>query len=147
DEKWCVWHDRGFTWWAGELAQHVWAEPTFTVDGTTYSTVHVRTDLFEGFDLRPEQLETLYLIMNNATLSGPAREPTNPSRIQMASAAIVHDEGREWREDTLVYAALLQLSEAYLQFERPALRAGFEPARSAHPELGIRDSVDPRPYL
>ena len=48
DEEWTARGERGFVWWAGPLAQSVWAEPPDEDRGVVLSSVHVRTDLLRG---------------------------------------------------------------------------------------------------
>ena len=84
DTQWAEPIDRGFRWWAGPLAQSVWAEPLFDDDGIVVSRVHVRTDLLRDFTRR-EQNARLSRLGWRPTLSGPVRHLSDPERIALAS--------------------------------------------------------------
>lgn len=47
DAEWSVRRSRGFPWWAGESAQHLWADPPAETDGHRLTRVHARTNLVE----------------------------------------------------------------------------------------------------
>src|SRR5947209_7596343 len=49
ENDWCVDSGaRGFTWWAGEFAQHVWSEESNFYNCTATFKVHAETDLIRG---------------------------------------------------------------------------------------------------
>jgi len=50
DSEWSVLEERGFTWWADDLAQRVWAEPGFDDDGIEIFRVFAQTDLVRGVE-------------------------------------------------------------------------------------------------
>jgi hypothetical protein len=142
DDEWSVWEGRGFIWWGGPLAQHVWADPPFTEEGFVVSRVHVRTDLLAGFQGSESQFAKLGAVMGYSTLSGPIRDPSDSSRLQLAASLYVHDETAGWLERLAGLAAAIQAAEAHIWgMELPELLDGAS-AKSQHPQSGFRDDLD-----
>jgi hypothetical protein len=138
DPEWSVWSDRGFTWWAGPLAQHVWAEPCFEDDGFTLARIRVHTDLIDGFTDTDAHLLKLMEISSLATLSGVVHTPGTPSRIQLASSVYVHAETAEWLRRVLGWVAAIQNAEAFAFAPNLAKFTGGSLAVSQHPSSGQR---------
>jgi hypothetical protein len=138
DDEWAVWSDRGFTWWASSLTQHVWAEPCFEEEGFTVARVHVRTDLLDDFAGTDAQLLQLMELSYFATLSGLVRHPEQPSRIQLASSIYAHSDTADWLQRVLVWVAAIQNVEAHAVAANLAKSTGARLAVSKHPSSGAR---------
>ncbi|HYT87891.1 MAG TPA: hypothetical protein VEL76_04160, partial [Gemmataceae bacterium] len=138
DPEWSVWSDRGFTWWAENLAQYVWAEPGFQDEEFTVTRIHVRTDLIDGFAGTDAQLLQLMEFSYLATLSGLIRNPAKPSRIQLASSIYIHAETADWLQRVLVWVAAIQNAEAHRIAPILARLTGTQLALSKHPRSGPR---------
>jgi hypothetical protein len=142
DREWTVLRRRGFTWWGGPLAQHAWAESPYDDRGFQIIRVQVRTDLLAGFRASDEQLRVLGPLMRSASMSGLARDPANPSRLQLAANLYIHAEVAEWLQRVLALVMPLQATEAHMLAAPLADVTGAEPAATAHPECGRRQDRD-----
>jgi hypothetical protein len=142
DAEWSVRTEHGFSWWAGDLAQHVWADPPIQRNGHLLTRVHVRTDLVQGFDGTEKQLQVLGLLTRYATLSGWVRHPEDPSRLQFAAAVSVHEDAWEFLTDLLSLAGAIQVAEAHILIPMFEMVDGWTVARSAHPTSGSRHEPD-----
>jgi hypothetical protein len=142
DPEWAVSSDRGFTWWAGSLAQYVWAEPSFEDDGFNVARIHVRTDLIDGFSGTDAHLLQLMELSYFATLSGPIRNPANSSRVQLAASVYVHSGTSEWLQRVLAWVAAIQNAEAHSLAPGVAEFTEARLAVSKHPNSGRRSVPD-----
>ena len=136
DAEWSIRTERGFTWWAGDLAQHVWADRPVNIDDHLLTRVHVRTDLVQGFDGTAKQLQVVGLLARYATASGCVRHAEDASRLQLAAAVSIHEAGFHFLTSFLSLAAAIQVAEAHISI--PIIKAvdGWSIAQSAHPENG-----------
>lgn len=135
DEEWAVRRDRGFTWWAGALAQRVWAEPAFDDLGVELSRVHVQTDVLQGVRGDPSQFERLGATTGFATMNGLL---LGEGVVRLAASIFVHEGTLEMWKHLLTVAALLQVIEAHMSAGAMAELVGAAPAVSEHPISGLR---------
>jgi hypothetical protein len=142
DDKWSMRTNRGFSWWAGDLAQHVWADQPVQVDGSTRSRVHVRTDVITGFNGTERQLQVLGALARFATLSGWLRHPQDASRLQLAAAISVGEESLDFLSSLLSFAGAVQAAEAHIMIPLFENSADWAVARTNHPSTGHRSYPD-----
>jgi hypothetical protein len=142
DAEWSVRTEHGFSWWAGDLAQHVWADPPIQSKGHLLTRVHVRTDLVQGFEGTEKQLQVLGLLTRYTTLSGWVRHPEDPSSLQFAAAVSVHEGALEFLTNLLSLAGAIQVAEAHILIPMLEAVGGWTVARSAHPTSGYRHDPD-----
>jgi hypothetical protein len=142
DEAWMVQHERGFSWWGGALAQHIWADPCFEEQGRLLSRVYARTDLLRDFEGTDKQIEMLGLLARFASLSGFIRNPDNPSHIQMASSIYVHDQNEELYKKLMAWATSIQVAEAHILIQGLGELRRATVATSVHPVSGQRVDMD-----
>lgn len=142
DAEWSVRTERGFTWWAKDHAQRVWADPPEESDGIRVSRLHARTDLVTGFEPRPENLALLAVGAMRGTVAGVVRHPERPDRLQLATSVYAHAQNREWTGLLFSVAVPLQATEAHLQGPPLAMRLGAEVAATDHPASGRRPHHD-----
>jgi hypothetical protein len=140
DAEWSVWHPRGFTWWAGPLAQHVWADPPVEIDGKQLYRVHARTDLLTGLDAADLQAAAEWAAFSS--LSGWVRPADDLSRIHLATAVSVHVEVEDFLTRLMALAAALQVAEAHRTAPYLERVPGWSAAVSAHPSSGPRQEPD-----
>ena len=147
DDEWAVKTPTGFTWWAGQHAQHVEiiGEET-SPDGMKGYLISIRTEMVSGLDLTEEVLAELNEgPMRFAAMAGPVYDPD--SRLLSSCTLVrVHEEIVPWMKLLLSVAAILQLAEVQLFTELIAERHGGEPAISGHPDRGIREHPDEMMY-
>jgi hypothetical protein len=144
DDRWAEPIDRGFRWWAGPLAQSVWAEPLFDDDGIVVSRVHVRTDFLRGFTGTREQNVSLSTWRSYPTLSGPVRHLGDPERIALASCVWVNESNLSWAPQLAAWAAAMQSAEAHSMAAIAAHLLGATADTSGHPTSGLRSTLDGR---
>jgi hypothetical protein len=142
DSKWTVWGPRGFTWWGWHFAQRVWAEPPFQDDGFSLSRVHARTDVWDDFDGRDQQMMLLGIGGMATTMYGFIQSAERPSCIQLASSVYVHAEILDWMRNLFSMAVATQVAEGAILSGMPGDLYGMRPAKSAHPESGPRVQMD-----
>jgi hypothetical protein len=140
DAEWCVSGPRGFTWWAGPLAQHVWADPLYEDDGIILSRVHVRTDVVRG--VPDEAVAALSPVMRAATMSGLVRTDEEGGAFQLASSFFVHDQVEGGLRRVVALSAALQACEAHRLGADLARATGGRAAESAGPDGHVRRQPD-----
>jgi hypothetical protein len=145
DPEWCLWDQRGFTWWGKNLAQRIWAEPA-TQDGTgeTFHRVHACTDVFDGFEGSDEQVALLNILNHNATLSALVPINDQSGRVQLCCSMLLYPDNQDYVRLVFATAAALQAAEAFVTASclPDGVNPGFVPATSHHPESGERHLSD-----
>ena len=142
DDEWAEWNDRGFSWWGCQNRQRVWVEEGVDDDGFTIYRLHARTDLCTGFCDTDEQLNFLLVTAPLMTLSGFARDPENPTMLQLATSVYVHEGNYEWARILFNMAVGMQVAEAATISGNMAAEFGMGPAASEHPVSGSREDLD-----
>lgn len=141
DDQWAVRTERGFTWWAYRLAQHVEiGPPEWSVDRYVCS-VRIWTDVVR--DVVPNSQPAGVLGATNAfsTLSALVWDPSEATITECCTAA-VHDEIFEWMSKVLATAAVLQNTAAHSRAHLLAQATGGVPDASNHPSSGERPTMD-----
>ena len=137
EEKACLRHERGFTWWGDDLAQRVWAEPAVDRDGETVWKVQARTHLLKEFVASEENLGLLSELASHASLGGGLiRDEERRNRIQLASYLYASRSTLQWAKGFFPTVAATQAAEAHLMAQSLAGLAGCTPDTSAHPVAG-----------
>jgi hypothetical protein len=144
DDRWAEPIDRGFRWWAGPLAQSVWAEPLIDDDGIVVSRVHVRTDFLRGFTGTREQNVSLSTWRSYPTPSGPVRHLGDPERIALASCVWVNESNMSWAPQLAAWAAAMQSAEAHSVAPLATELLAATADTSGHPTSGLRSTPDGR---
>lgn len=141
DEEWAVRGPRGFTWWAGELAQHVWADPPFVDLGVELCRVHVQTDVLTDFPATADSMLSLAVTTGWATMSGPV---LGEGGMRSVASAYIHAQTLRMRQFILPIAALIQVTSAHIDAEPLATLTNSRVASSGHPTSGKRLVADDR---
>lgn len=142
DGKWSVRGERGFTWWAGDLRQSVWAETPFQDLEMEIVRVHARTDLIKGYRGDERQKQGLGALMPFCTLSGYVPDRRDPSRIQLASSVYVNESTVDWMGEFFTWATMIQNIEAHILVRSLPELVGADADASGHPESGARADMD-----
>ena len=104
DEEWSIREERGFTWWANQFKQTMWADQPIEYDSLDISRVHVETE-FLKYPQRSEKIDTqLAMMMKLSSLSGLIHDPQS-GRLKWRCNAFVHEENKDWLMDLLCFAA------------------------------------------
>ena len=134
--------DRGFTWWAGELAQHVWSEESNFYNSTATFKIHAETDLVSGQG-RAGRLELpLMSAMRNTSLCGVVYE-SEKDVYRLHSSAYLHGDNVDVMKRVMSAATVLQLDEAMVLSHQAAQSLKAIPAMSEHPAHGFRKQLSP----
>ena len=111
DEEWSIREERGFTWWANQFKQTIWADQPIEDDDLHISRVHVETE-FLKYPKRFQKVDTqLAMMMNLSTLSGLIHDARS-GRLKWRCNAFVHEENKFWLMDMLYFAAIFQLKDS-----------------------------------
>lgn len=142
DDEWSNRHERGFTWWPGLLAQHVWADPPVDDDGFIVSRIHIRTDCLKDFPATDKSLYQLAFTASWSTTNGPIRYTDDLSRVQYATSAFVHKGNVSWLQEMLSWLAPIQATEVSINAETLSQLLHCNTDISIHPTSGQRDVDD-----
>lgn len=138
DDEWCVDHERGFTWWAHDLAQSVWAEEGFDDGGIVVWRLHARTDLVRGVPPAANAAEVLARLNAFSPLSCLALHATEPGTLQLVASAYLHEGSLGWVAPLFQLATGFQVAAAHELAGPVANALGAQRAVSAHPDRGQR---------
>ena len=141
DPEWCVWDDRGFTWWGKNLAQRVWAEPSrHDNQGETFQRLHAQTDVFDGFDGSDQQVQLLNIINHTGTLSALVPNGDGSGRVRLCCSMLLYPDNGAFVRLVFDTAVALQAAEAVIttSWLGDEFRAGLSNAESHHPKSGER---------
>ena len=69
-DEWLIDRNRGFTWWAGDYAQSIWADLGLFHNGVTIYRLHCETEMLRGHARSAECEQLISKLMSRCTLSG-----------------------------------------------------------------------------
>lgn len=141
DDEWALDDDRGFTWWAGDLAQFVWSDAPLNDDGIVIWRLHARTDLVRDVGDAADS-ELLSRLNALSPLSCLAFHPTEARTLQLVSSVYVHEESLEWVTSLFQLATAFQVADAHAIAHALADALQGEVAATVHPERGRREEPD-----
>ncbi len=142
DLKWSVREERGFKWWAGNLAQSITVEESKVDLGLDVYKLQARTGVLK--DINPDQkfYDLIAEMMRFSTLSGLTFNPDDKSRLEMVTTMWVHDDNRPLVEFFFVMSSILQNVEAHIMANTYSESFSAEIDLSAHPTSGLREETD-----
>jgi hypothetical protein len=141
DDEWSVREPRGFTWWAGDYAQRVWAEPCVEDQGIWLSRLVAETLMVAdaAADDRAKRLFAFALVQR-PSLSASIWNADGT--IRLVCTTRVYDDVVESYSRIFSTAMVMQITQAQQGGEMLAEAVGGQPAISAHPQQGRRTSHD-----
>lgn len=145
DPEWCVWGERGFTWWGRNLAQRVWAEPARRDgEGETFCRVHAQTDVFDGFDGSDQQVQLLNLLNHTVTTSAYVPAGDGSGRVRLCCSMLLYPDNERFVWLVFATTVAMQAAEAAINTSwlSDEFRGGLVNAESHHPESGERHLSD-----
>jgi hypothetical protein len=77
-----------------------------------------------------------------ASLSGPIRDPQEPTLVKLAASIYVHEGTLPWVKKLFGLAVAIQAADAQIKAEGMAELIQAKPAISAHPTSGLRKDLD-----
>ena len=141
DDEWSVREERGFTWWAGDFAQRVWAEPCVVDHGIVVSRVAAETRLVTNAR-NDAGLKDRFVLAQTARPSLTARIWDGNGTIRLLATTRVFDGAVEHCSRLLSLAIIMQITDAQYAGPNIADMTGGQAAISAHPYSGRRPSPD-----
>lgn len=141
DAEWAVRRERGFTWWAYRLAQHVEVGPPVWSEDRYICSVRIWTEVVRDVDPETDPAAVLGEVNRLAHLSALVWDPEEAT-IAECCTAVVHDEIFGWLSKVLATAAVLQNTAAHSRAHALARATGGVPAASNHPSTGERPAMD-----
>lgn len=145
EPKWCVWEERGFTWWGHNLAQRIWADPPLEdSEGATFQRLHAQTDVFDGFDKSDRQIQFLNILNHTCTLSALVPASDGSRRVRLCCSMLLFPDNGDFVWHVFSTAAAMQAAEAVIISSSidEEFRAGLLAADSQHPQSGPRLLAD-----
>lgn len=141
DDEWAVRRERGFTWWAYRLAQHVEVGPPVWSEDRYICSVRIWTELVRNVDPAADPASVLAALNPSATLSALVWDPADAT-VNECLTATVHDEIFGWLSKVLATAAVLQNTSAHSRAHAMAEVTGGVAAASDHPSGRHRPDMD-----
>ena len=109
--NWCLWGTH----------QRAWSEPVTADRGYAASTLHLRTQVFEGFTGSLAQSVALSARLSLPTIAGIAQSTDAPARLELVSSLDVHRGNASRIPDVLAVVARVQAAEARMLSESKGL--------------------------
>jgi hypothetical protein len=92
DENWTLWDQRGFSWWAQDYRQHVWAEPPVNDNGFSVYKLCARTDFICNIEADTVPLyEKLSVLGQFASTSAPVLDMSEKT-LRLWTIVYFHEE-------------------------------------------------------
>jgi hypothetical protein len=137
---WSARGERAVTWWPGQLAVRMWADPPRATPAGALCRIHVETAVLRGVPVADPALGLLAAANLEAALAGLALEPDGT--LSMHNAAYLHAEAPEEIE-LLGAAAALQVATCLASAGALQQALGGVVALASHPERGSRAEATP----
>ncbi len=111
-EGWAIDIARGFTWWAEDFAQSIWAEPGMFLNAQNTFRIHAETDLFKGRGHAQDFELELTTAMRDATLSGVIYDAEKDT-FKLQASVYAHNDNVQFMDKLFMSACAIQVSEAH----------------------------------
>jgi hypothetical protein len=141
EEPWFAWRGRGFTWWAGALAQHIEFAPRRELHGVTASTLHIHTELLTAVPMGATTWQRLAAINRLATLSAYVADG-EAGTVGLHASVTVTDENWPMARALALHAAALQVADAHGEAAELAREFAAQVHHTAHATAGVRPHPD-----
>lgn len=141
DEPWAVKASQRFTWWAGALAQRVWAEAPRDIEGVQVTQVHIETDLLRNVRATSDALERLAAVNQLSTMSAYVAD-TRANLVRLHASVSATEDNLPLARMLALHATALQVADAHAEAEPLAEIFGGAVDESEHPSSGPRLEED-----
>jgi hypothetical protein len=141
DPEWTVRDAGRLAWWAGPLAQRIWAAPAREEHGIEMTPLHIETDLLRDVPAGADTLERLAGINRLATLSAYVADPGG-TRVRLHASVSLTADNWPLARMLAVHAAALQVADAHAEAGPLTEVFGGAPDASGHPLHGARPTLD-----
>jgi hypothetical protein len=142
DDRWAVRSDRGFTWWPGDLAQHVSLGPVRSTPSGDECTLTVWTDLVTDVDSATNPAKVLGLVNMRELAMNAVVWDRESATIKMFCSLSIHEGNTGSAARLIGLPSMLQNSMAHVASERLAFQCGGSRAVSSHPNTGSHADPD-----
>lgn len=140
-DGWCLDFDRGFSWWAEDFCQTVWADMGLFQNAQNMFRIHAETDLIRGRGHAQDFELALTNAMHDATLSAVVFDKESDTYKLHCSVYITADNAH-FMDRLFMAAVAMQVAEASKIGHVLAKELGAPPATSGHPKHGLRSQPD-----
>lgn len=146
DRDWSTLEERGFSWWAHELRQRVWADPAIDDDGIEVHRVFARTDLVRGV-ADAASAGRVIDALNGVSMGSALVLDAGAGTVSSVASMWVRAQTRDWVDRAFAGVAAIQVAQAEGTATLLAEMLGGEPDRTDHPASGHRPGArrDARP--
>jgi hypothetical protein len=141
DNDWFEGRGRGFTWWAGSLAQRLDLGAPRDLHGVRVTTLHIQTDLLSDVTPTITTWQRLAALNRLATLSAYVADVEARTVRLHASVTLTADNWPMARALAL-HAAALQVADAHAEAAELARVFGATVNATGHPSRGRRERPD-----
>ena len=127
-----TWEPRGFSWWAQDYRQHIWAETAWCDDGIEVFRICAESDFL--CDVKPT--DKTYSLLNAlghvASISAPIIDEENRT-VRLHTSIFMHEQNEEGFLTKFISAVIIQAVEAQIRAEATAGILQVSPDKSRHP--------------
>lgn len=141
EDDWFEWRGRGFSWWAGTLAQRIAFGPPRDLHGVAAATLHVETDLLTGVRPVAATWQRLAAMNRFATLSAYVADVA-AGTVRLHASVTLTEANWPMARVLALHAAALQVADAHAEAGELSRIFGAAVDASAHPVRGPRPSPD-----
>ena len=141
EQDWFEGRGRGFTWWAGDLAQRIHLAVPRAMHGVTVTTLHVETDLLADVPLSSLTWQRLASVNRLATLSAYVAD-VDTRTVRLHASVALTDDNWPMARTLALHAAALQVADAHAEAAELAKALDARVDESGHPSSGRRTRPD-----
>lgn len=146
NDQWSVRDGRRFTWWLGNHAQEIYAEPPMLSQGIVVSRLVARTPLVVNVPATP-RTHQLVSAFNAQASTLSALVLGNDGVASLVTTAVTYDHMHDWIANHFAVRAAMQAADAEIKAAYLAEVLGGEIAHSTHPKSGPRSEFDELAYV
>lgn len=142
DDRWAVRSDRGYTWWAHDLAQHVSLGEVRSTPSGDECTLTVWTDVVTDVDPTTNPSQILGLVNMRELAMNAFVWERGSATIKVFCSMSIHEGNSGFAARLIGLPAMLQNYMAHALADRLALQCGGSRAASSHPHTGSHGDLD-----
>jgi len=142
NDRWAVRSDRGYTWWAGDLAQHVSLGEVRSTPSGAECTLTVWTDVVTDVDPSTHPEQGLGLVNMRELAMNTFVWERESATIKVFCSMSLHEGNTGFAARLIGLPTMLQNYMAHALADRLALQYGGSRAVSAHPYTGSHADRD-----
>ena len=141
ENDWFEGRGRGFTWWAGGLAQRLDLAPPRELHGVTVTTLHIETDLLSDVLPTAATWQRLASVNRLASLSAYVADVESRT-VRLHASITLTAENWPLARALALHAAALQVADAHAEAAELAKVFGATVTTTGHPSRGRRLQPD-----